>query len=124
MSEINQKDVESFAKVLITLGETIKDNPDLVLEILKAPKKKTAKKPSKQSTNSNKPSDSSELYEFVKVEGKKTLIQALKLCNVERLRELIKDLQFSSHSSKEVGTLAEYIADQLEKRTRDVFKNQ
>jgi len=124
MSEINSKDVESFAKVLISLGETIKDNPDLVLEILKAPKRKSAKKTSKQSTNSCKLSNSSELYEFAKVETKETLIQILKLCGAERLRELIKDLQFNSQASKEVGFLAEYIADQLEKRTKDVFKNQ
>ncbi len=67
--------------------------------------------------------DSALLFDMAKEKSKKELTDILERYSVNQLRSVIKQLRFGSIRSKSISVLSEYIADQLKKRTTDVFRN-
>lgn len=125
---ISAEEMKTFGKILGLVGKSIEKDPELIISLLNSRSGKDKKR--HQSSNesemkiisSNEP-DSAILFDMAKEKSKKELIDILERYSVNQLRSVIKQLRFSSIRSKSISVLSEYIADQLKKRTTDVFRN-
>ena len=116
--EINEKDIVSFARVLISIGKKLEMNPEILMQILntsKDVKKSVSTPPISQKV------EPIQIYEIAKDQSKDAFVKHLKKFTSEQLRDVIKSNGFGSVRYKTIEKLAEYIADEVKKRSSDVF---
>ncbi len=118
--EINEKDIVSFAKVLISIGKRIEMSPEILMQILDTSKDV---KESVRIPNASPKVESIQIYEIAKDHSKDEFIKYLKKFTSEQLRDVIKSNGFGSVRYKAIEKLAEYIADEVKKRSSDVFRH-
>lgn len=118
--EINENDIKSFAKVLVTLGELLREKPELLSQLLESCDNSGI---IKELPEELKEMESLQIYEIAKEKKQEDFIEYLKKYNSEQLRYLIKISGFGSISSKSKEKLASHIADAISKRSADVFRN-
>jgi len=128
MNNISTEEIKTFGKILGLVGKLIEKDPELIVNLLKSSNKgkEGADKSSKSSevkTLSLNGLDTTLLFDMAKEKSKEELINILKKHDANQLRSVIKQLSFGSIRSKSIPMLSEYIADQLKKRTTDVFRN-
>lgn len=122
MSNLTKKDVESFGKVLTEIGFIVEANPSLILDLLNS--KCNNDKPVKEKEIISEKVMNLNLFEEFKDKKKSEIEAELVTYNKSELRYIIKSFNFGSTRLNSVEKLADFIADQLSKRTKDVFINQ
>lgn len=122
MSNLTKKDVESFGKVLTEIGFIIEANPSLILDLLNS--KCNNDKPVKEKEIISEKVMNLNLFEEFKDKKKSEIEAELVTYNKSELRYIIKSFNFGSTRLNSVEKLADFIADQLSKRTKDVLINQ
>lgn len=121
MTNLTKKEIQIFGKVLEKIGAAIEGNPSLLLGLLEntdEPKNNGGKDLVGQEV------ESLNLFERFKDTKKSEIESELLKLNREELRFLIKKHSFGSTKLSSVEKLAEYIADQVSKRSTDVFIDQ
>jgi len=121
MTNLTKKEIQIFGKVLAKIGAAIEGNPSLLLGFLEntdEPKNNGGKDLVGQEV------ESLNLFERFKDTKKSEIESELLKLNREELRFLIKKHSFGSTKLSSVEKLAEYIADQVSKRSTDVFIDQ
>lgn len=122
MSNLTKKDIESFGKVLAEIGAVIESNPSIILDLLnvKADKLKVTKEKkdiSDKILNLN-------IFDEFKDKKKSEIESELLAYNKDELKYIVKSFNLGSTRLNSVEKLADFIADQVSKRTKDVFINQ
>lgn len=120
MSQLTKKEIVIFGKVLSSIGSAISDNPEILQKLLKSTKaigqsKKIEIGDEVKSIN---------IFSFYKQKKKSEIEKHLSEFNKEELKFLIKKHNLGVTRLNSVTTLAEFIADQLAKRSKDVFIDQ
>lgn len=127
MNNISNEEIKIFGKILGLVGKSIEKDPELIVTLLKSSdkgkKRARSSKSSEVNTFSLDGPDTTMLFDMAKKKSKEELIDILGKHNANQLRSVIKQLRFGSIRSKSIPMLSEYIADQLKKRTTDVFRN-
>jgi hypothetical protein len=118
--EINEKDIVSFARVLVSLGKRIEKEPEILMQVLNMPKELKIE----TNSSSNLPqAESIQIYEIAQSKTKEEFVKHLKQFTSEQLRDVIKFNGFGSVRYKAIERLADYIADEVKKRSVDVFRH-
>jgi|GEM_PF-1828262 len=122
---LEKKDLEAFGRVLRTLGDSIIKNPEKWFVKLGLVLDESVDKASKKSHKeiNLEVIQSLQLYDIAKSMNKDELVTKLKQFNVDELKFFVKEYKLGSPKLKSVDSLAEYIADQVKKRTTDVFQH-
>jgi hypothetical protein len=121
MNNLTKKEIQIFGKVLAKIGGIIEKNPSFLLDAIgnvndsKISHEKEAISAKVESLN---------LFERFKNIKKSEIESELLRFNREELKFLIKKHSFGSSKLSSVEKLAEYIADQVFKRSTDVFIGQ
>lgn len=123
MKNISRKDIEIFGKVLSEIGGAIEENPEILLGLLrpfyeknqKEQKEKEVVRPEVEGLN---------IFDSFKDKKKSEIEKELAEFNKEELRFLIKKYSLGATKLSSNEKLSEFIADQVAKRTKDVFINQ
>lgn len=143
MENITKKDIFSFCKVLRSLSEAIESNPEDFQKLVETTRVKikndeksditTVHQESADISNltftTEKPNidrsqvktDFSDLYSRAKELSYEELLEVLKTLNVDELKLIIKNYNFGYSKLRSAESLSKYIAEQLKKRTTDVF---
>lgn len=122
MSNLTKKDIAVFGKVLVEIGSAIKNNPSLLLDIVNATT--DSKRAVKDKEGIGDKVKSLNIFEVFKDRKKSEIEGELLVFNKEELKFLIKTFSLGSTKFNSVDKLADFIADQVSKRTTDVFINQ
>lgn len=118
--EINEKDIVSFARVLISVGKRLEMSPEILMQILDTSKDV---KTGVSNTPISHKVEAIQIYEIAKDQSKDEFVKYLKKFTSEQLRDVIKSNGFGSVRYKAIERLAEYIADEVKKRSSDVFRH-
>lgn len=120
MSDITRKDLESFLKVLSRIKSIAEKEPGTLLDFISSHEPRE----DESAEDFSLPNDLNPLtlYDIAKERSKDEMVDYLSKYNLGQLRAIIKTLKFGYNRSKTKATLSEYIADQLKKRTTDVFR--
>jgi hypothetical protein len=122
MTNITKKDIFTFCKVLKALSEALESNPEYFQKIIENSKVKFNNDGKNDlSAGHQEKSDSSDLYSLAKELSYEDLLAFLKKSNVDELKGIIKKYNFGYSKLRSVESLSKYIAEQLKKRTTDVF---
>lgn len=122
MSNLTKKDIESFGKVLAELGSVIENNPSVILDLLNV-KANTPKVVREKEDISDKVLNLN-LFDVFKDKKKSEIEAELLEYNKDELKYIVKSFSLGSTRLNSVDKLADFIADQVSKRTKDVFINQ
>ncbi|WP_321838235.1 hypothetical protein [Pseudomonas kulmbachensis] len=123
MKNISRKDIEIFGKVLSEIGETIEENPDILLSLLRPFYEKNQKEQKEKETVRAEVEDLN-IFESFKEKKKSEIEKELTTFNKEELKFIIKKYSLGATKLTSNEKLSEFIADQVTKRTKDVFINQ
>lgn len=118
--EMNEKDIVSFARVLISVGKRLETNPEILMQILDTSKDI---KIGVSTPPISHEVEAIQIYEIAKDQSKDEFVKYLKKFTSEQLRDVIKFNGFGSVRYKAIEKLAEYIADEVKKRSSDVFRH-
>lgn len=122
MSNLTKKDIATFGKVLCELGMAIEDNPAILLQILDPDNSfKKINLPDEQISDAAK---NINIFEAYKEKKKSDIEEDLLRFNKNELKFIIKTFSLGATRLNSVEKLAEFISDQIIKRTKDVFINQ
>ena len=122
MGNITKKDIQSFGKVLQALGELVETEPEFILSLLKNDSEPSKRPQSKSSSEMySEKIRNLDLYTHAKTHSEEELVGFLKTFSVDELRGIIKKYSIGYTKLKSVDAIADYIADQMKKRTTDVF---
>jgi hypothetical protein len=124
MGSIDKKDLQAFGRVLSILADSFMKEPEkwlIKLESILDLSNKTNGKP-REELNVKRLEDF-QLYEVAKLVTKDELVIKLKQFNIDELRLILKENKLGYSKLKSVNALAEFIADQANKRTTDVFQH-
>lgn len=122
MVKITNKDIKSFGKVLKVIGEALESNPGLIQTMIKSDNGKD-----KKGVKNGAIADYGErvnqldLYSRAKELDLEGLINFLKEFGVDELKGIIKKYNLGYTKLRSVDSISKYIAEQLKKRTTDVF---
>lgn len=122
MANITKRDVQIFGRVLKAIGEAVESNPEMILTVIEM--KHESEKPAiriETSSSFSEKVQNADLYTYVKEHNGNELAEYLRSFSADELKELIKKYNFGYTKLKAVDSIADYIADQLKKRTTDVF---
>lgn len=122
MSTITKKDIETFGKVLAEIGMALEDNPSILFEVLANASKRT--KPIDGKEEISEQAKSLNIFDKFKDKKKSEIEAELSPFNKEELKFIIKSFNLGNTKLNSVPKLVEFIADQVSKRTKDVFINQ
>ena len=122
MSNITKKDIETFGKVLAEIGITLEENPSILLDMLTTSNKTTKPKEGKEDIGEK--AKTLNIFDDFKDKKKSEIESELSSFNKEELKFIIKSYSLGNTKLNSVPKLAEFIADQVSKRTTDVFINQ
>ncbi|WP_158467781.1 hypothetical protein [Pseudomonas putida] len=123
MKNITKKEIEVFGKVLSQIGETIEGNPELVLSLLRPFYEKNQKE-QKEKELIRAEVEGLNIFDSFKDKKKSEIEEELATFNREELRFIIKKYSLGATKLASNEKLSEFIADQVTKRTKDVFINQ
>lgn len=119
--KISDKDIKSFAKVLIKIGEILQENPQILTQLIE---KESPDKPDNElSKEEQEKLESIKIFEITREKNKDEIMNLFKEYNDKELRYIIKFNKMGSSKAKSVQTLSEYIANFITKRTTDVFRD-
>lgn len=122
MSDISKTDIITFGKVLKFIGETLIEDPEILMSILdkkdKKPKQQTAKEKASELPNAIAKTD---LFSFSKDHSKDEIIKLLNDLSVQELKQVISHYSLGYTKLRSKEKISEHIADQFKKRTTDVF---
>jgi len=118
---ITNKDIISFGKVLITIGEHLRDNPECLTELFTEAKKLTS---TDSKFNSISNVDTIDLFKLAKDTSCDTqLFDLIFEYSISDLRLLMKKHHLGSIKSKKKDEIAKHIVEKLRKHSEeDVFK--
>lgn len=123
MKTINRKDIEIFGKVLSEIGASIEENPDALLALLRPFYQKNNKE-QKEKEVVREEIERLNIFETFKEKKKSEIEKELTALNKEELKFIIKKYSLGATKLTSNEKLSEFIADQVSKRTKDVFINQ
>lgn len=119
--KISDKDIKSFAKVLIKIGEILQENPQILTQLIE---KESPDKPDNElSKEEQEKLESIKIFEITREKNKDEIMNLFKEYNDKELRYIINFNNMGSSKAKSVQTLSEYIANFITKRTTDVFRD-
>ncbi|MEZ8785588.1 hypothetical protein AB6D77_23290 [Vibrio splendidus] len=122
MSKLTKADIASFGKVLSVIGTSIEQNPSLLLDIINS--STDSKKQVKEKVEISDEVKCLNIFEAFKDSKKSEIESKLLKFNKEELKFLVKTFSLGSTRLTSAEKLADFIADQISKRTTDVFINQ
>ncbi|RZF80287.1 hypothetical protein EXT46_13415 [Pseudoalteromonas sp. CO325X] len=122
MSNITKKDIETFGKVLAEIGIALEENPSILLDVLISTNKSAKPKEDKEEVGDK--AKTLNIFDEFKDKKKSEIESELSSFNKEELKFIIKSFSLGNTKLNSVPKLAEFIADQVSKRTKDVFINQ
>ncbi len=122
MSKLTKADIASFAKVLSVRWTSIEQNPSLLLDIINS--STDSKKQVKEKAEISDEIKSLNIFEAFKDRKKSEIESELLKFNKEELKFLVKTFSLGATRLTSAEKLADFIADQISKRTTDVFINQ
>ena len=122
MANISKKDIQTFGRILKSIGATIEKRPDKLLSMI-IDVIESKDNPSNKSDNEklSLPIDDIDLYSYAKEHDKNDVLEFLMELKVDELKLLIKKYNLGYTKLRAKKSIAEYIADQMKKRTTDVF---
>lgn len=123
MKNISKKDIEIFGKVLSELGSTFEENPEILLSLIRPFYEKNQKE-QKEKDVVREEIEHLNIFESFKEKKKSEIEKELISMNKEELKYIIKKYSLGATKLTSNEKLSEFIADQITKRTKDVFINQ
>lgn len=123
MARVTKKDIETFARVLKELNRIAEAEPDAILAFLEGKSdsdNRTTSKTMAQTGFSLRVREA-DLYAYAKQHNEEQLIEFLRLFNIDELKEFVRKYNLGYTKLKAVDSIAQYIAEQMKKRTVDVF---
>lgn len=114
---LTKNEAKIFGKVLIEIGESICNNPEVLLDLISS----LSKKDDKECIISDEAKKLS-LIEFKDTKNE-ILNKKLKEFNLQELREIIKNNRIGSIKSKNTEKLIEHILNFRQKNSQGIFLN-
>lgn len=122
MNNLTKKDIETFGKVLAEIGVAIERNPSIIFDVLND--STSVKRSLKEREQIGEEVKELNIFDAFKDKKKSEIEAELSTYNKEELKFIIKSYSLGTTRSNSVEKLADFIADQVSKRTKDVFINQ
>ena len=123
MGKITKKDIDSFVRFLKEFSRIAESEPDTILAFLEGKSdilNSSPAKPVVQAGYSLRVQEA-DLYAYAKQHTEEQLIEHLRSFCVDELKEFVKKYNLGYTKLKAVDSIAQYIAEQMKKRTVDVF---
>jgi len=123
MAKITKKDIESFALVLKELSRIAESESDAILAFIEGKSDIGSSAPAKSpvQTDYSPRVKEADLYAYAKQHSEEELIEFLRSFGVDELKEFVKKYNLGYTKLKAVDSISQYIAEQMKKRTVDVF---
>ena len=123
MTKITKKDIQSFARVLKEFSRIAESEPDAILALLEGTTASSNSSPIKPEAPKGYSSriQETDLYAYAKQHTEEQLIEFLRSFDIGELKEFVKKYNLGYTKLKAVDSIAQYIAEQMKKRTVDVF---
>ncbi len=124
MSNINDKDLQTFFEVLKKLQKIYESDKSSFMYFIGRTVVGDKKKTGDSSTVNNEALNTINLFDMAKSMSKEEMIDKLMQFNIKELKILQKKYNLGGSNIKSQKGIVEYIVDQMQKRSVDVFKDQ
>lgn len=122
MAHFTKNDIEVFGRVLVGIGTAIEKNPSKLLELIN--NEISNNKPEKEQEKIREHIKSLNIFEEFKDKKKSEIENELLTFTKDELRFIVKNYSLGATRLSSVEKLSDFIADQVSKRTKDVFIKQ
>lgn len=120
MANITQQDARSLAKTLRIMADAIDSDPDLAFKLSGGRSRETKKTGADNATLARRVSDT-DLYAHARGMSRDKLMAYLRGFSADELKGFLKKYNLGYTRLKSADSIAAHLADQLKKRTADVF---
>lgn len=124
MSNISDKDLQTFFEVLKNLQKIYESDKTSFMYFIGRTVTNEQKKNSDSSIVNSEALDAINLFDMAKSTTEEEMIKQLMQFNIKELKFLQKKYNLGGSNIKSQKTIVEYIVDQMQKRSVDVFRNQ
>ncbi len=124
MSNISEKDLQTFFEVLKKLQKIYESDKSSFMYLIGRNLTGDQKKLDNSSIVNNEAIKTINLFDMAKSKTKEEMIQELMQFNTKELKFLQKKFNLGGSNIKAQKSIVEYIVDQMQKRSVDVFRDQ
>lgn len=124
MSNISDKDLQTFFEVLKKLQKIYESDKTSFMYFIGRTVTNEQKKNSDSSIVNNEALDAINLFDMAKSTTEEEMIKQLMQFNIKELKFLQKKYNLGGSNIKSQKAIVEYIVDQMQKRSVDVFRDQ
>ena len=124
MSNISERDLQTFFEVLKKLQKIYESDKTSFMYFIGRTIANGQKKNSDSSVVNSDALESINLFDMVKSTSKEEMIKKLMQFSIKELKFLQKKYNLGGSNIKSQKSIVEYIVDQMQKRSVDVFRDQ